>query len=328
MSTMRSMIGRLAGQYRWAAQIEPPPVPGASAALVCGMGGSGISGDFAAAAEPACFIGVHKSYVLPEWAERVQPLVVAVSYSGNTEETCSAAEEALALGLQVAVVAGGGRLADLAAAHDLPLLLVPSGLQPRAALGYLTGAVLRCLESAGLVGSQVDALTEAGAVIDELAGSGDEGAADALAGDLADALAGRIPLVYGAEGLTRPVAQRWKTQINENSKRPAFWSMLPELDHNEIAGWKAFEQLSRRTLGIILLRDEDDHPQIQRRFAVTAELIPVPVVGEVYSTGTSRLARMAGLAYVGDLTSVHLAEHEGVDAVEVEVIERLKVLLR
>ena len=147
--------------------------------------------------------------------------------------------------------------------------------------------------------------------------------------DLADGLSGRISLIYGSNGLTAPVAQRWKTQINENGKRPAFWSLLPELDHNEIVSWSALETLTRRSVGIVLLRDRDEHPQVRRRFSLTTSLISgsVPVVGEVWSQGESRLARIAGLALIGDLVSVYLAEQEGIDPVPVEVIENLKVLL-
>ena len=152
---------------------------------------------------------------------------------------------------------------------------------------------------------------------------------DNWASDLADGLAGRISLIYGSQGLTAPVAQRWKTQINENGKRPAFWSVLPELDHNEIVGWSALEALTRRSVGIVCLRDRDQHPQVRRRFELTSSLISgsVPVIGEVWSQGESRLARIAGLALIGDIMSVQLAEQEGVDAVPVEIIEHLKVLL-
>jgi len=329
MNPMWGMMSGLGDQYRWAADLVPPPVPRAETVLVCGMGGSGISGDMAAAAIPSALVAVNKGYTLPGWVAGLRPLVIAVSYSGNTEETRSVVEDALALELPVAVVAGGGALGDLADQRRLPIIRVPTGLQPRAALGYLTGGVLRLLESAGVAGEQVEALQEASSVVGELWGEGRSGPAGRLALDLADGLAGRISLIYGSTGLTAPVAQRWKTQINENGKRPAFWSVLPELDHNEIVGWSALESLTRRSVGVVLLRDRDEHPQVGRRFALTTNLIAekVPVVGEVWSQGDSRVARIASLALIGDLASVHLAEQEGIDPVPVEVIEHLKVLL-
>ncbi len=329
MSPMWKMLAGLSDQYRWAADLELPLIARAETALVCGMGGSAISGDMAAAVVPSALIAVNKGYSLPGWAAGVRPLVIAVSYSGNTEETRSAVDEALALELPVAVVAGGGALGELAAERDLPLVRVPTGLQPRAALGYLAGGLLRLLESAGIAPQQADALDEAASVVSELWGEGRSGPAGQLALDLADGLAGRVSLVYGSSGLTAPVAQRWKTQINENAKRPAFWSVLPELDHNEIVGWSALEALTNRSVGIVLLRDREEHPQVKRRFALTTSLISgsVPVVGEAWSQGDSRLARVASLALIGDLVSVHLADQEGIDPVPVDIIEHLKVLL-
>jgi glucose/mannose-6-phosphate isomerase len=327
---MWEMIAGLGAQYRWAAGLDVPEVAKAEAVLVCGMGGSAISGDFAAAALPGSLVLVNKGYSLPGWAANARPTVLAVSYSGNTEETRSAVDEALGLALPVVVVTGGGALADLAEHRNLPCVRVPAGLQPRAALGYLTGSVLRLLESAGLAGPQSDALNEAASVVGELWGEGRTGPAGQLAADLADGLAGRISLIYSSPGVTTPAAQRWKTQINENGKRPAFWSALPELDHNEIVGWSALEGLTRRSVGIVCLRDRDEHPQVQRRFDLTTSLIAgsVPVIGHVWSQGESRLARMAGLALIGDIVSVHLAEQEDIDPVPVEIIEHLKVLLK
>jgi len=329
VNQMWEMVAGLSAQYAWAAGLEAPSVPPAKAVLIAGMGGSAISGDLAAAAVPSAFVVVNKGYSLPGWAAALRPLVIAVSYSGNTEETRSVVDEALNVGLPVAVVAGGGALGDLADRLNLPMIRVPIGLQPRAALGYLTGSVLRLMESAGIADRQADALNEAASVVTELWGAGSTGPAGQLAMDLAEGLTGRISLIYGSQGLTAPVAQRWKTQINENGKRPAFWSALPELNHNEIVGWSALEALTRRSMGIVYLRDRDEHPQVKRRFALTAGLISrsVPVVGEVWSQGESRLARMAGLALIGDIVSIQLAEQEGVDPVPVEIIEHLKVLL-
>ena len=326
---MWDMLAGLSSQYRWAADVEMPAVPEAKTVLVCGMGGSAIAGDVAAAAVPSAFITVNRGYSLPGWASAIRPIVIAVSYSGDTEETRSAVDEALAMGLQVAVVAGGGVLGALADQQNLPIVRVPPGLQPRAAFGYLTGSVMRLLHAAGVAMPQEEALNEAADVVAELWGEGLSGPAGLLGSDLADGLTGRVSLIYGSQGLTVPVARRWKTQINENGKRPAFFSVLPELDHNEIVGWSALEALTRRSVGIVLLRDRDEHRQVKRRFGLTSELISgsVPVIGEVRSQGESRLARMAGLALIGDVVSVRLAEQEGVDPVPVEIIEHLKALL-
>ena len=329
MSKARSTAAELAGQYLWARDLVVSAVPKAPVVLVCGMGGSGISGDFAAAACPDLLVAVHKGYELPGWAALVRPLVVAVSYSGNTEETRSAAEQASEWGLPLAVVSSGGALGAQASEKGWPLVLVPGGLQPRDAFGYLVGGLLRLLESGGMIADQTQALEEAAGVVGELVGDAEGGPAAELAADLAEGLSGRMVLIHGAEGVTKPVAQRWKTQINENAKRPAFWSTLPELDHNEIVGWRALEPLTRRALGLVQLRDRFEHPRVARRFALTRDLIGdgMSAVGEVWSQGESRLARMAGLCVVGDLLSVLLAEQEGVDWVEIDAITELKARL-
>lgn len=327
---MWEMTATLGEQLRAAARREPPEVPAASTALVCGMGGSGISGDFASvlAEVHGRRVAVHKGYGLPRWAREERPQVVAVSYSGNTEETLEAAREAATAGLDVVAVTSGGELAELAAESGWPCLQVPGGLQPRAALGHLLGAVLAAGEAAGWLPSQRQALSEAADLVDSLHAQGSTGRA--LATDLADALDGRIVVVYGSVGLTAPVAQRWKTQINENAKWPAWWSLLPELDHNEIVGWSSLAHLTRRVVGIVTLTDHADHPQVALRHRLTQRLTSGEVawVGEVTSLGESELARMMSLVAVGDLVSLELAGRAGVDAAAVEVIERLKQLMR
>ncbi|MDP8959511.1 MAG: bifunctional phosphoglucose/phosphomannose isomerase [Actinomycetota bacterium] len=328
MSEMWKALIGLPDQLRWAADLSLPQVRQAPSALVIGMGGSGISGDFAAqvAAEAGRLCAVHKGYGLPGWAPALRPLVVAVSYSGNTEETLSGARHAAELGLPGVVVAGGGRLSEMAAEWGWEWLAVPGGLQPRAAAGYLTGAVLRAMEGAGMVPAQRAGLAEAASVLDELLGPDQAGPAVSLADDLADALAGRVVVVYGSLGPAAVAAQRWKTQINENAKAPAYWSVLPELDHNEIEGWGSGVGSTGRWFGIVLLRDSGEHPRLPRRFELTQEVIAprAPVVGEVWGQGEGMVSRMFSLTLVGDLVSVRLAELAGTDPYPVEAIERLK----
>jgi glucose/mannose-6-phosphate isomerase len=324
---MRSAVAGLADQLRWGSDLVVPTMPAARSVLVCGMGGSGISGDFAAAlaARSGRRVDVHKGYGLPGWAPSEKGLlVVTLSYSGNTEETLAGVTAALAAGLPIAGVSAGGELAALASDHGFPLVTVPGGLQPRAALGYMLSALLQVLGSAGVAPDPRDDLSEAASGWDALAGEG--GAAEGLAADLADALDGRIAVVYGSSGLTGPAAQRWKTQINENAKWPAWWNLFPELDHNEIVGWSGLADLSRRRVGVVVLRDLDDHPQVAARVRLTREVTDADVawVGEVWSQGSSALARMTSLVAVGDLVSLELASRAGVDPVPVDVIEGLK----
>lgn len=317
------MIAGFGEQLRWAVDLDPVALKPASQILVAGMGGSGISGDFAAALAEVP-VSVNKSYGLPTWVKSAQTQVVAMSYSGDTEETLSAAESAAAQGLIPAVVTGGGTLGDWAAEYGWPTVIVPSGLQPRAALGYLLGALLHLLNAAGATSVGRQDLMSSADIADSITGEG--GSGWALSADLAEGLNGRIVAVYGGGGITVPVAQRWKTQINENAKWPAWYSVLPELDHNEIVSWSSLADLTRRHVGIVSLRDRAEPPGVAARFRHTAEITggDVAWVGEVWSQGDSALERMVSLAAIGDLVSLELAKLVGVDPVPVEAIENLK----
>ena len=330
MSDMLTQIKDLGSQLNWASEIHAPSIGTYSEVLCVGMGGSGISGDYAAAiAEPfGTRVSVNKGYgPVPPWAIRVRPLVVAVSYSGNTEETIDFTISARDSGLPVAVVTTGGRLGSMAEEEKWPKVDVPSGLQPRAALGYLLGAVLRVLEGAHAVNDQRLAFVEAA----ELAGRALEEGSDTWekAEGIAEALSGRIPIIYGGGPISGVVAQRWKTQINENAKVPAWWSTLPELDHNEITGWETMPEVTKDLLGVVVLTDRDDHDRVASRVDFTRDLTSdaVPWVGEVASSGTFPLTRLVSLTVTGDLVSLLLAQQAGVNPTPVNTIEKLKKLL-
>lgn len=330
MSEMLEQIRSLGDQLRWAADIDPPHIGTFSEVLYAGMGGSGIAGDYAAAvaAPVGTRVVVHKGYgPIPAWAIRVRPLLVAASYSGNTEETLDIVTAGSESGLTVATVTTGGRLAELTAQNDWGTITVPAGLQPRAAAGYMIGAVVRLLEGAMSVEDHRLAFLEAADLADEMTTEGSESWAQAER--IANALQGRLPVIYGGGQVSSVVAQRWKTQINENAKVPAWHSHLPELDHNEIVGWETMPEMTREYVAIVVLTDESDHDRVRTRVSYTRDLTSeaVPWVGEVASRGTSRLARLVSLTVVGDLVSWMLAERLGVDPTPVATIERLKKLL-
>ncbi|HIE21811.1 MAG TPA: bifunctional phosphoglucose/phosphomannose isomerase [Acidimicrobiia bacterium] len=330
MTDMIAQIRSLGDQLRWGADLEAPD-PGAHAEILyAGMGGSGIAGDYAAAmtGPTSARIAVHKGYgPLPGWVERIRPLVVAASYSGNTEETLEVVTAAWEAGLPVATITTGGELRRLTEEYGWPTIGVPAGMQPRAAVGYMVGAVARMLQAAQALEDQRAALSEAADIADEAAAEGSARWEEAEG--IAGALQGRIPIVYGAGPVSGAVAQRWKTQINENAKMPAWWSRLPELDHNEVTGWETLPDLTKRTLAIVALTDRSDHPRIAARLAHTRALTEDAVdwVGTVTSSGSSTLARLISLTVVGDLVSWMLAAAAGVDPVPVATIEKLKKLL-
>ncbi len=301
------------------------------AIAVLGMGGSGLAGDvLAAAAWRSCPLPVTatKAYELPAWVGP-RSLVFSVSCSGNTEETLAATEEALAAGASVVAITGGGELARLVGEHGAPILELPAGIpQPRAAIGAMAVPLLVVADRLGLLpgaGDQVDQSLE------HLARRRDQLVSpESPARELARRIDRTIPLVHGAQGLASVAASRWKTQVNENAKAPAFWSAMPELCHNEIAGWAQHGDMTRQVLTAVELRSADEHSQVARRFEWVSELM-LEVVGDlisVWAEGDSPIARFFDLVLVGDFVSLHLAEREGIDPGPIAVLDEMKGYLR
>lgn len=314
-----------------AKQLDPlPEADELDSVAVLGMGGSGIAGDVLAAAawgSAPVPVAVVKSYELPAWVGP-RSLVFAVSCSGNTEETLATAEAALAAGASVIAVCSGGRLAELARGRGAPVVPVPAWIpQPRAAIGAMAVPLLVTAERLGLAPGMTDQLA---ATVEQLARRRDQlVGADSPAREIARRIGRTVPLVHGAQGLASVAASRWKTQVNENAKAPAFWSAEPELCHNEIAGWAQYGDLTRQAITAIELRTVDDNPQISRRFAWVAEAM-LEVVGdviEVWAEGDSPIARFFDLVLVGDFVSLHLADHDGIDPGPVPILSDLKTYL-
>jgi glucose/mannose-6-phosphate isomerase len=298
--------------------------------VVCGMGGSAIGGDVIGACVSSMPVPyqVVRGYELPAWVSEAT-VVIAVSYSGNTEETLSCVARALPRGCRPVCVTSGGRLAALAARHDLPLVAVPAGLQPRAAIGFLSTPIGTALEAAGLLHGFDEQVAEAIEVVAELRGElapevgGDDNEAKTIARHLLHCL----PIVYGA-GVTVPAARRWKSELNENAETPAFFNELPELDHNELAGWATNPGVVGRAF-LVLLDDPAGDERLRRRLAFTASIMQPRVAGlvRIAARGVLPLARVLSSAYVGDFTSLYLALLYGIDPTPVAAIEDLKARL-
>ena len=286
--------------------------------VICGMGGSAIGADLAAAAiglRATAPITTIRGYELPDWIGP-DTLVVCASYSGNTEETLHCFEDAGKKGApRVAVTTGGGLAEAARGAGDVPVIGVPSGMQPRAAVVYGTVTSLLCAELAGASPSLRGELEEAAEVARGIVEDHDE------AKQLAAAIGDRIPVVYGGPTSTA-AARRWRGQFNENSKRPAFFGDLPEAHHNEVVGWY---HSADRLFGLILETDHD-HERIGRRLDVTEEVMREAGVEahRVRARGKSQVAQVMSLVLLGDLVSVHLALLGGIDPTPVHEIEGLK----
>ena len=295
--------------------------------VVLGMGGSGIAGDLVlAVAAPfmAIPVVVLKSYTLPAFVGEGS-LVFAVSFSGDTEETVEAAAEAAAQGAHVVAVTSGGELARLAEGWGAPVIAVPGSIpQPRAGLGAMAIPPLLALEQVGLFPGASQwvhlALRQLRRRRDQLVADGNPAA------ELARRIGRTIPLVYSSGAIGATAAQRWKTQVNENAKTPAFWALHPELCHNEVQGWGQHGDVTRQVFTIVKLRHDAEHPQVMRRFELVEDLLREVVAGmeEVRAEGEGDLAQLLDLVLYGDFVSLYLAAQEGLDPGPVPVLVELK----
>ncbi len=315
------------GYKRGRAAPDLPSGEGVTGIAFVGMGGSAVSGDIVRALYAGRLRVPVVSVRTPELPEWCGPhgLVVASSYSGDTAETFEGFEEAVRRGCRIVAVTSGGELARRAAELEEACVLLPGGFVPRAALGYLALGAIGALEAIGLVPSAARELEDALQELERLTAQlGPVVPTDINpAKQLAEAIGERVPVIWGAEGIGAVAASRWKTQMNENGKVPAWWAALPELDHNEVLGWAE----SRGTrFFLVVLRHEGEHPHIAARFPLSVPIAEASGVRsqEIWASGRSPLARLFTLVVQGDFTATYLGLLHGVDPSEMEAITRLK----
>jgi glucose/mannose-6-phosphate isomerase len=307
-----------------------PDLDGVTSVVFCGMGGSAVAGDVLKQTfreRLGVPVDVNRSPLLPAFAGP-HTLVVVSSYSGNTSETLSSYQEAVARGCRVLAVTSGGELGTSCTERGLATAPVPSGGQPRAALGHLTFATLGALEAAGLLPGLRDDVEETATALSELTATlgPDVPVASNLAKETATWIGDRVPVVWGAEGVGAVAAMRWKTQLNENGKGPAWHASMSELDHNEVVGWR--EPFGARHV-VIALRHDGEHDELAARFPLSEDIARDAGVEarEITVTGRSRLATLFSLIVIGDFTSCYVGLRRGHDPTPVVVIERLKAAL-
>jgi glucose/mannose-6-phosphate isomerase len=315
------------GDALWRTQsagIRSRDVPGGL--VVCGMGGSAIGGNLAQAAlgdQATRPITVVRGYALESWTPP-ESLVLCASYSGQTEETLACFEAAGAAGAHRVVLTTGGTLAELARSEGVPVIGVPSGMQPRAAVVYMTIAVIECAALCGAAPALHSEIDAAAGLLERLVeewgpGGGDDSEAKAIA----RALHGTVPVIHGAASTVAP-ARRWSTQINENADSPAFWTELPEANHNQICGWESGRAMA--PFAGVFLCDADQHPRVQRHVELAAaelERAGAPAI-QTHTRGDSRLERVLSAVLLGDLVSVYMAVLAGVDPMETPALARFK----
>jgi glucose/mannose-6-phosphate isomerase len=309
------------------AGIAPVDAPGGL--IVAGMGGSAVGGRLA---EGALGLRLHRplvvadGYTLPAWAGP-ETLVLCSSYSGATEETLAAYDDAVERAAPRLVASTGGPLVERARRDGVPVIPIPGGFQPRAAVGYSLVSALEAAALCGAAPSLRDEVDHAAALVQRLAEEwGPDGAEDNEAKALARRLHGTVPVIAGVE-LGAAAAYRWKCQINENAGLPAFAGALPEIDHNEVVGWPGARELGR--FSAVFLADPGAHPRDVLRTELTAEQARAgtDVIAVVTPRGETAIERLMSHVLLGDLVSLYLAVLRGKDPIDIAPIDALKAAL-
>lgn len=273
---------------------------------------------------------IHQGYNVPGYVNN-NTLVFVGSYTGNSEEVVHCCRQVLARTRRVVAFTRGGQIGTMVRNAGLPVFSIQHTVQisaPRAVLVHILLPMLVCLGKMGLCKDQSRQARETAEVLEKMRKElrVTTPTSDNPAKTIACSLFGKIPVVYGSLELTEAVAQRWKDELNENSKVMSHSNAFPQLHHDEIVGWDCSPEL-REHFSIVLIRDREEPERIAKRIEITKRLLRkrnVETIHEVWTRGTSRLARMLSAIYVGDYTSIYLACLYGRDPTEVSLIETLK----
>lgn len=287
--------------------------------VVTGLGGSGIGGTIVSeivASECRVPVLVNKDYFLPAFVNE-NTLVIVSSYSGNTEETLQALQEALQKKSKIVCVTSGGKVAEIAKKENLDLILIPAGMPPRACLGYSLTQLFYVLSGLDFISIKYKEWIKSTINLLEKDQKSIRDEAFSIAGFLFN----KIPIIYAVDGYNG-VATRFRQQINENSKMLCWHNILPEMNHNELVGWAE----NHDDCAVLLLRNETDYNRTQARIDISKQVFSkyTPHVRELWSKGNSQLERALYLIHLTDWVSCYLADQKNVDATEVNIINHLK----
>jgi len=300
--------------------------------FIVGMGGSAVGGDLLGAYlyhRSPVPVEVIRDYRLPRYAGR-EDVVIASSYSGDTEEALAGLDEALERGIYTVCLTTGGRLAAIAGEKGIPLVRIPPTIQPRAALGPFFFLLLKLAEIFGLHKTDPGETSETIELLERSVAEfgGDRPTDTNPAKRLAHSLHGRYPVIYTSDKPFGPVGNRWKCQFNENSKTAAHHNVIPEMCHNEIEAIPFPPEFAPLALAVFL-EDRGDHPRIRRRFEIVKEILYDNNLESVsvFALGRELMARIFYLILLGDFVSFYLAILNNIDPTPIANIDRLKSLL-
>ena len=331
------------GMYQWIAdfpkQIEESVrigkeakiklnVKGVQNIVLTGLGGSAIGGDLLRSylvKELDIPFAVNRYYTLPEFVGR-NTLVIVSSYSGNTEETISAHKEAMKRKARILCISTGGETARMAKKFKQPWIQIPPGLSPRAALGYSFFPLLVVLSRLGFIKPKDRDIKETIQLLKNKSLSfGNPESPENAPLKLAERLKGKLPVIYSPAEHLDTVNIRWRGQIAENAKQLSSGHVLPEMNHNELVGWKVLTDLMKQ-MHVIFLKDFGTYKRVAIREGITKQVVSMYAgeVTEVASEGRGLLARLFSLIYFGDWVSLYLAILNNENPEPVAIIDYLK----
>lgn len=328
---MRDLLMRFPLQCRETFQIAEEPrvsleiLSKKKKIIICGMGGSAIGGEILKTLliKTNFSVFVNRAYTLPQLVDK-EAIVFIVSYSGNTEETLTAYKEAKKRGVSLISICSGGKLREWSERDRIPCFVIPSGMPPRTALGYLFIPMLKVIEELRWV--EKENYEELFQVLSNIKDNSTLSVPteNNRAKIISSRLLGKIPLIYGVEGKTDAIAHRLKTQFNENSKVLAFWNVFPELNHNEVVGWEKERNLNK--FYFLFIRDKEEGERITKRIEITQDILKDKGVSweEIWTKGESLLTRIFSAIYFGDWVSFYLALLQDVNPTAIKTIDILK----
>lgn len=291
--------------------------------IICGMGGSHLAADILKDIRPDLRLSIHRNYGLPAWSitELNKSLVVLSSYSGNTEEVLDSYEKTKEKNLAMAAISVGGRLLEWAARDKIAYIQMPdTGIQPRSALGFSFLSLAALLGLNGLLSEakNLSAILQPDSLVD-------------TAREVVENIGKKVPVIYAAEN-NFSLAYNWKIKLNETGKVPAFYNLLPELNHNEMNGFDVKDSIRSLTDNFVFLmiKDEADHERIKTRFSVLEKLYrerDLPVI-EINLAGKSRLEKIFSNLLLADWVAFYTAEKYGLEPEQVPMVEEFKKLIK